>query len=372
MPVFLITATDENDKRETHRVEAENSQDAYHDLESRGFSEIVLHTDDAAAATSSLFPNRAEIEELVSAADMVKFQSLSNFQLFLLSVGKGLWSIRLPLVILGVVLLYRWKFSIRLMIIDYGFLFLLFVPILISFWSVYFSTGQKYNKLMQSFAWARWQEVLKRVPALRGHVPEFELEARRAVALTALGDFDQGLAVIKPFEADPEIPRWMYLERLSELYEVVNDQDQVIECMRLAWEEAPGNPTVQMDYAYALLKYQQNLPLAQQLLTEAEQQHLDELLKMILYYFKGLLELNLGHCHVAKEQFLSSLSQLLPIAASQPLLQLFVDLNRAYLAIAHAELGEREQAQKLYKRVEPRLKALGSTSIMDRYAAAIA
>lgn len=35
MPVFLLTATDENGKRETHIVESQNSQDAYQDLESR-------------------------------------------------------------------------------------------------------------------------------------------------------------------------------------------------------------------------------------------------------------------------------------------------------------------------------------------------
>ncbi|QDU07672.1 hypothetical protein [Gimesia aquarii] len=70
MPIYLLTATDENGKRGTHRVDAEDSQDAYKKYESQGFVDIVLHNDDAAAAASAMFPSNPDMEKNLTAVDM--------------------------------------------------------------------------------------------------------------------------------------------------------------------------------------------------------------------------------------------------------------------------------------------------------------
>ena len=59
MPIYFLTATDEKGKRDTHRVDAENSQDAFEQYESQGFTDIVLHSDDAAAAASGLVSTKS-------------------------------------------------------------------------------------------------------------------------------------------------------------------------------------------------------------------------------------------------------------------------------------------------------------------------
>ncbi|WP_232098849.1 hypothetical protein [Gimesia aquarii] len=243
---------------------------------------------------------------------------------------------------------------------------------MISFWVAYFSPRQKYDKMLHAFSWGRWQEVLDQVPKLRGKVPDFELTTREAVAEAALGNVDQAYEMMEHFADSSEVPRWMYLGRLSELYEIVKDYDQAIECWRQAYEEAPKNPTVIIDYAYALLKYGNDYSLANQLLEEAEQQHMGEMIELLILCFKGILELNLKNFRVAESLFLKCQSGLLPIAPTQPLLQLFVDFNRAYLAITLAELGDSENAQKIYELALPRLQALGSEQVMDRYAEVIA
>ncbi|QDU07671.1 hypothetical protein V202x_10310 [Gimesia aquarii] len=285
---------------------------------------------------------------------------------------KTYWQLRWVLLIIVSMLVFRWMRTPEISDIDYLILVFLGIPIVISFWVAYFSPRQKYDKMLHAFSWGRWQEVLDQVPKLRGKVPDFELTTREAVAEAALGNVDQAYEMMEHFADSSEVPRWMYLGRLSELYEIVKDYDQAIECWRQAYEEAPKNPTVIIDYAYALLKYGNDYSLANQLLEEAEQQHMGEMIELLILCFKGILELNLKNFRVAESLFLKCQSGLLPIAPTQPLLQLFVDFNRAYLAITLAELGDSENAQKIYELALPRLQALGSEQVMDRYAEVIA
>ena len=176
---------------------------------------------------------------------------------------------------------------------------------------------------------------------------------------------------MEPYEESEDVPHWMYLGRLSELYEVTGDYDNVIECMRLAYEEAPDNPTVIIDYAYALTKTNRDSPLAAELIAEAEEMHLNDLVALLLKYFKGVLELNFRNYRAAEALFRQCETQLVPLAASQALLQQIVDLNRAYLAVTLAELEEKEEAEQLYQLSLPRLQALDCDLIMDRYADAM-
>lgn len=372
MPIFLLTATDENSKRETHRVEAENSQDAYNEYESQGFTDIVLHSDDAAAVASSMFPPNVEVEKNLTPADLVNFQYQTSFGFFIYMLKKLFWQFRWGGFCAIIFLAFKWDNGSAFSYLEMAMFALFLCPVILAVWVAYFSSARKYNQMLQAFCWGRWEEVIDRVSKLRGKIPDFELSGREAVAIAAQGHFDEAIEIMESFaDSSPEVPHWMYLGRLSEVYEVVKDYDQVIECMRLAYEEAPENPTVLIDYAYALMKCNTDNKLAKQLLEEAEQQHLGELVELLILYFKGLLELNLGNYKVAQANFLTCQSGLLPIAPSQPLLQLFVDLNRAYLAITLAELGESENAQIIYELALPRLQALGSEQIMDRYAEAI-
>lgn len=372
MPIFLLTATDKNGKRETHRVEAENSQEAFNKYELQGFVDIILHSDDVVAATSVLFPSNEDVDEYVSAAELVELQYLTSFEFFLFMLRKTYWKYCWVYLIIGLYLGYRWTKNSELSSLDYSLLSMLILPVVISLWVAYFSSKQKYDKLIQAFSWGRWQDVLEQAPSLRGKVPEFELTCREAVAVAALGDFDEGFEMMESIVDSSEVPRWMYLGRLSELHEVVKDYDQVMECMQLAYEEAPENPTVAIDYAYAILKYGSDLTLANELLEDAEQQSLSELVELLILYFKGLLELNLRNLRAAESLFRNCLNKLMPIAPGEPMLQLFVDLNHAYLAITLAELGETESAEGLYQLALPRLKALDEELIMERYAEAIA
>lgn len=368
MPVFLISATDERGKRDTHRVEAVDSQDAYQEMEARGFTQIVLHTDDAGATASAMWPHDPDVEEHVSAADMVKFQYHTSFGFFLYMLKSLYWKMRWGLALAGIFLYFKWRDRTEFTYVEIGMFSLLALPFLIAVWVAYFSSSRKYTLLKDAFAWGRWQEVLDRAAALRGQIPEYELTCRESVALAALGHDDEALAQMAAFLDDPAVPRWMYFNRLAEVYDAMNDQDQAVEFLKRSHEDAPENPTVQLDYAYGLLRNQRDDVLAQQLIEQAEQQHLGELVTIFLKFFKGLLKLNQGDFKAAEEFFRQSHTEMQPLAPAEPLIQFFEDLNRAYLAIALAERGDFAQAESLFQQAYPRLNALKMTQVMERYA----
>ncbi len=369
MPIYFLTATDKYGKRETHRTEAENSQKVYYEYESNGFTDIVLHDDDAMATVNSMFPPEMNTEGCFTPDELVEMRYLSRFDIFLFMMKKLIHLLQWPFLVTSILLFYRWREQTALNHVDLG---LISASIIASFWHAYFSHARKYDKMVNACYWGRWQEVLNRIPKLKGIVPAFDLSGHEACALTGLGQLDDGLELMEHYVESPEVPRWMYLGRLSDLYEIAKDYKQVIECNRIAYEEAPDNPTVVIDYAHVILKYDTDLALAKQLLDQAEQQHLGEMIQLLWYHFKGILELKLHNYKGAQAHFLVCHNGMIPLAPTLPSLQLMVDFNRAYLAIALAELGETEQADELYQLALPRLQALGEELIMNRYAEAIA
>ncbi|QDV19816.1 hypothetical protein Pan153_44850 [Gimesia panareensis] len=371
MPVYLLTATDQHGKRDTHRVNAESAQEACSDFEAKGYGDIVLHNDDAFAAAADLNPVKVEGEHAPTPAEMVQLLDQSNVGFFLFLLKKLYWQFRWGILALIGLLVLKWYINTPFSTLELILCSLYLVPVVLAVRGAYFSSARKYHQLMQAASWGRWQEVLDLAPRLRGVINDFELSVQEACALTGLGRLEAGLERIREYADSPDVPRWMYLGRLAELYGMVNDRKQFIECMKLACEDAPGNPAVQLDYAYALLKFQENLPLAQKLISEVEQQQLGEMLEALLPHMKGILALNQGHLREAEECFLSGVSQLSQKAASQPLTQYFVDLNRAYLAVTYAELGDFKAAEKFYQLAESRLKTLDNSLILERYQSAL-
>jgi len=368
MLTFLLTATDENGKRDTYHVEAENAQDAYNIYKSSGFTEILLHDDDASAlvVTQILVKNNAKC--CFSPADLVAFRRLTAFGEFLFILRKRfhhfLWLLILP----SMICFYRWMEQSELKMSDY---ILILLPVFGCFWVTYFSESQKYKKMAASGYWGKWQAVLNLIPQQSEMFPDVQLASHAACALTGLGRFDEAIELMQPFNDDPEIPKWMFLSYLSDIYSIKKEYQQVLGCHRLAYENAPENPTVQIDYAFVLLKYGTDIELPKKLLENVKQLHMSELIELFWFQAYGLLNLKSRKYREAEESFLIAQKGFEDWSAGQPGMHCQFDLCQGYLAIVAAELGEKEKAEKLYQQALPRLKALDEELIMDRYSEAI-
>lgn len=363
---FLVTGTDRQGKRETIRIKANSSKEAIEICAGRGYSDITLHTDDAAAVAIASMP--AVEGDVLTPADFVELRALSSFGFFWMLYGKAwnyLWWNQVPA--LAYLAYGAWR--------DTPFTWLgwlaaivLLLPPGVCAWFAFFGPARKYDAMLEAMCWGRWQETLDRIPALRGAVPDFELDVRSACALVGLGRFDEGLALVRAYGNDPDIPLWMYLGRMSELYDLAHRYDEALQCHRDAWEDAPENPTVVMDYALALLKNEADTEQALRLIEEAEAQPKADLLNMLLPLLRGMAALNQGRPEEATGHLRTAERNLRDLARASALARLVLDMARSYHAVALAALGREREADRLFSVVKPRLVALNYTRMIERYA----
>lgn len=365
---FLVTGTDRAGKRETIRIRATSSKEAIEICAGRGYSDITLHTDDAAAVAVAIMP--AVECDVLTPADFVELRALSSVGFFWMLYGKAwnyLWWNQVPA--LTYLAYGAWR--------DAPFTWLgwlaaivLLLPPAGCAWFAFFGPARKYDAMLEAMCWGRWQETLDRIPALRGAVPDFELDVRSACALVGLGRFDEGLALVRAHGNDPDIPLWMYLGRMSELYDLAHRYDEALQCHRDAWEDAPENPTVAMDYALSLLKNEADTTLALRLIDEVDAQPKADLLTMLLPLLHGMAALNQGRAQEAMDHLKTAEQNLRGIARASALARLILDMARTYRAIAFALLGHNKEADQLFSVVKPRLEALNDTRTLARYTAA--
>lgn len=364
---FLVTGTDRAGKRETIRIRAASSNEAIEICARRGYSDITLHTDDAAAVAIASMP---VVEgDLITPGDFVELRALSSVGFFWMLYGKAwnyLWWNQVPA--LAYLAYGAWR--------DAPFTWLgwltaivLLAPPAGCAWFAFFGPARKYDAMLEAMCWGRWQETLDRIAALRGAVPDFELDVRSACALVGLGRFDEGLALVRAHGNDPGIPLWMYLGRMSELYDLAHRYDEALQCHRDAWEDAPENPTVVMDYALSLLKNEVDTALALRLIGEVENQPKADLLDMLLPMLHGMAALNQGHYEEALGHLRTTEQNLRGMARASALARLVLDMARSYHAVALAGLGRHSEADRLFSVVKPRLEALNYTRMIDRFEA---
>ncbi len=367
MPDFYYTATDQTGKRITGTMKAASSQAVILKLESADYSNVILHTDDFAAALSEMMPAKVKTDGNFTASDYIEARTLTNVGFFRFLLKKLYWQLRWIFLILSILIFLNWRFSQSIVFFVSVFFLLILMPLGTAFWATLFSPTRKYNNMLEAFSWGRWNDVLEILPKLRKHSPAIELSGRKASALAALGRLDEGLEIMEPYANHPEIPPWMYFTRLAEVYEYAHEHERSLECRSQAHADAPENSTVLLGYANTLLKLNKDPQLAQKLIQEAKQQQLSDMLEMILPLIQGLLELNLGQPRLAFHLFVEGQKRLEPRLQSQPVARLYSDVGRAYAAIALAELGENEQAATLFQLALPRLQALNSTLTIERY-----
>jgi hypothetical protein len=377
---FLATATDRNGTRSTHNLVAASAAQAVAQLEADGCTDIVLHTDDAgavAARMTALESGAVTPEDMCDRSSLLESGAVSPEELidlrFLSGCGYFLFSLKKHLRAMGMAFIVPLAFVTWTAIRgnQLGFLFwiavaIIAIPFLVPFYLTCFTPARKFDRLMDACAWGRWNAVLELVPHLRGHVPKFELDAREAVALAKMGRVDDGLSRITQHASNAEVPRWMYLGRLAGFYEYIERHDLAIEHYRQAYEDAPDNPTITLDYAISLMKYETDAQEAELLVLSAEQEPLSDMLQLFLPFAYGLRELNNRRYAQAQMFFAEAHRKLTPLGAAQPLFRLVTDNISAYLAIASAKGGDFETAKQHYGRAKKRLEALGANQLLSR------
>jgi tetratricopeptide (TPR) repeat protein len=358
---FVLSATDSDGRRAAHYVQAASAAAAYASLEAQGYREITLHIDDAGAAGTRL---TALEDGRVAPRDLLAMRFKTGFGFFLALVKVLAWRTRFMLILAAGFLAYRVYASGHVDVPGALAIVVLLLPVGIAAWFTIFGKQRQFDRLIDASAWGRWEEALTRIPALVGSVPQFELDAREAQALVGLGRVREGLERLRAYESGDDPPRWMYLARLADLQQLAGNYDEAVRLHEETYRLAPDNPTVELDFAMALLKNERDPQLAGRLIESAEKKPLSDLLQWMLPFIKGLLYLNTGRPREAIAAFELARSNLAPVAPAAPLLRQFLDINQAYLAIAQAKSGDRVQAIQTAAPTLARLRAIRSRRLL--------
>jgi hypothetical protein len=369
MPLASVLLRSVTEKKFTERVEASSADTAVGILRQRGFTEIVLHTDDVGA----LFIQQSKIERHVTPKDFVGLRhvhgywGMVGFHARKLYLQSWTWNVLFLLVLAA----RRWM-QLRFGTMDYLAISVLLMPLTFAMIAQLNNRALRYHKFLELAAWGRWTEVLKQAASLRGQIPEHELIWQQAKALAALGRLNEAIELAAPLANDPTVPQWLYCSRLSSVYSTADMRDEELACTEKALRLARDNAALLLDSALTLLRYQLDIPGARQLFEQARSHALSDTLIPMADGVEGILLLEEGRPNGARDKLQSGIEGLDQFLNAAPQVGATQDRFRAYLALALAALGDRPAAEHQFQLAEPRLRALKRNYLLERCQRAIA
>jgi tetratricopeptide (TPR) repeat protein len=336
-------------------------------MKERGYSELVLHTDEVAAA---LF-RPSKFADMFSPAELARGGRRTVW-------GNNLFLVKKMYQISAVIFLIVCGLAAVDYFLDPGFdplilallflLFLLFPPIWV-FACHLFSPLPKWDSLQWAIVDGRWEEALhraKRIPL----VPKHTLAFFRARALIGLGRAEEGLREFDTFADDKRLPKWLYWSQRAELLERAGRDDEAVvngdEALRLA----PSNPVPLLGLAELLVRFRHDTVRSRELLARAREHPKSEPTRFAYSMVEGLIALR-EQKPAARELFERAIEELAPFR-NAPLTKEPELTIRAYLAIALARGHERDAAEEQFHLAEQYLRAHGRGDLIREYETAIA
>jgi tetratricopeptide (TPR) repeat protein len=362
MPEFLLSGRSLDGRQETVRLDAPSADMAVKLFKNQGYTEIVLHTDDVSAR----YTHQSDVAETISPKEYLRFRNMGPLGDVLFLLGKLYaqgWYFHLAAIgVIAVRRYFDWPWGV----LDFVAIVWLAIPLVFAIGGQFFNSARRYSQVVDAVSWGRWEEALERLPSVRKKIPSEEAAFLEAQALAGLGRLDEAIKVLKPYADGENMPSWLYWGRIGDVYYAAGKYELIVPAAEKAAELAPDNPTVLLDLAMALVRYRQDAERARKLLKQARTHALSDVLAVFADVIEGMIELELGNPSQARYLFDKALAALTPFQNATPLIGAAIDRTYAYLALAHAAMGDRDQATRYSRRAEPRLRALKSNDLIDR------
>lgn len=363
MPEYLATVRGADGRTVTENVVAGSADEAVRLLRARGCEEIVLHNDDIMA----LLTRQRAVAEHVSTRDYLRLRNLPPglglFVVVTLGSYRTAWA--------GMVSVALALAALRLTGHSWGLWdwlcvgVLLFPPVLAAGAVLAAApTRARFRKMLDALYWGRWEECLRRADRLGPKFPAREVAVHKAKALAGLDRLGEALALVEPYADDPATPGWFYHAMLAQVHEFARRRDEAIAQYERAAELAPDNATTVMTLARLVLWHRRDARRARELLRQARSHALSDMTAPFADMLEGLILLEEGRPRDALP-ILQAAYEAFHARRHMPLGYLPREQAMLGLALAHAALGDRDEAMALYRQVRPRLVALRS-GVVDR------
>jgi tetratricopeptide (TPR) repeat protein len=220
-----------------------------------------------------------------------------------------------------------------------------------------------YNQILDASAWNDWPRMRRFIRIARFArrflgmgIPENDLMMREAYALSAEGRLQEAVAlmeVVRPkFEKSPHL----FLPRLGTVFQYAGQFDMQHACMVDALECGPKRSLEWVDHGLFLARMERDIPGAKEALAQARKFEMAEMTKAAALMCAGMIsiaERDYAQAHADLTQAVAALQ----VNASNAIGDLFTAHAKAYLAIACARLGRKEEALELWTDVGPLIRA---------------
>jgi len=366
MAKYLISGKDQRGRTSTEAVHAATADEAVRRFKDRGFSDVVLHSDEVLGqllqpeALKQLTPGELHVLGRLSRMQTIGWMISRLYR-------KQWWwfAAAIALVVGRRIIDVPWDFLDTMSVAFLG------LPAFLVLMGEIFSPARKYDRVMAFNAWGRWAEMLAALPSVKWAVPAPQYAFHEAKALAGMGRIEEALERVKPFANDPKTPAWLYWGQLADVFSSAKLGDRVIECGEKAVENAPNNVTVLIDLAMSLLRYRRDAARARPLLEQARTHEISDVILPFLLMCEGAVALEENKPEQARRLIEEALKAVEKYRHASPLMGAGIDRMHTYLALACAVSGDSLAAEKHYRIAEPRLKAFDSTDLIERCQAAI-
>lgn len=368
MPQYLYSASKPGVDKFTDRVTAPNLDAARYALELRGCRDIVFHTDDLAALyVKEPEPGEEPVEDVLSPEEELASRrqgGIWNSLVFAWKMNSLFW---VPLAIWLTITLvngrpYGWGDWLGF-ILD-GIFVIYFVRMVLP--------GVAYQHLLESSVWHNWSRVRLMVYVLREltdfvritKMGQLELDIRQACAMAAGGDREGALKLVQRNEsAAPD--KALYYGRVAEVYSIMKDYSGMIEVRKKALELSNNRIAEVIDYALSHVRSLRDYNTAETTLEKLGDQELSEIPLLFVVYCRSLIHLEKKEYPQAEKGLRKVIKLCAPYSSGAIIWGMLKEV-KAYLLIALANQGKKEEASKLLKEITPLLTARKNTELLQR------
>ncbi len=374
MPDYLFTGRDAEGRAVTERITAATVDGARYALETRRYTQIVFHTDDAsnrldATLKQDLDPNEEGVElDPETALKLRRGGGFLNGIGFAVQVHMFLW---LPLLVWN---LSSWFGSRPFGWGDWLGFVLTGLFIVYFFWLVIpgvlyqaFLRASVLNRLAETRLWAF---VLGRMRFFHGgRMPRLDLAVRLACVLARSGRVEEGRALLAPFAQDTERDA-MTASRIAGFHASAQEHERAQELRNRAVELSHGGLVEIIDHAFGLARHLRRPAEARASLARIGDRELVEIARIFVAYTHALIALEEQHFAEAFTLFEKTEAEMDPLATNELMWGIRRDVW-AFQALALAGAGRIAEARRLLARARPLLEARREAELLKRCDAAI-
>jgi hypothetical protein len=376
MREFLFSATAPDGRKVHERVEAANLDQARYKLEIRKYREIEFLTDEHGADIARAARSGVNIPSLPpdvwTAEDEVASRRRRGLR------EKVWWAFRQHLPIFGILLgwielelhygrpygFHAWASFIALPLY-----FLWFVRLVVPM--------TLFQLILEASVWHDWKRlrlligiarILKRF--ITTAIPDKELDIREAASWAAEGRLEDGLRLVEKYRGHPDVAEYLFLTRLSGIYDAAGQYDRVVALLEEAAAKGPGGVSEWIDLAMARIRRKRDAAGAKSALRNIDGKEVPALAQAFRLMVEGMIAGEERDDVRAYEYFRTGLEKLHATGGS-PLLQGLIAEGRAGMAISLARLDKKDVARKILAKERPLLEARKEKELLARCDAAI-